>query len=59
MQGGCRATLANHDVLWQLLQGLAHRTDELELSLQHGICLDRLGEKFAILDQDLKEVLRD
>lgn len=36
------ATLADYDVFGQFLQGLAHRTNELQLTLQDGVRLDRL-----------------
>ena len=38
------ATLADHDVFGQFLQRLAHRTNELQLTLQDRVRLDRLGE---------------
>ena len=44
VEGGGAAALADHDVFGQLLQGLAHRTDELQLTLQNRVRLDRLGE---------------
>ena len=38
------ATLADHDVFGQFLQRLAHRTNELQLTLQDRVRLNRLGE---------------
>jgi len=51
--------LADYDILWQLLQWLAHRTYKLQLSLEYRVGLDRLREEFAFLAEDLEQVLGD
>ena len=38
---------------------MAHGANELQLSLEHVVRLDGLGEELTLLDENLKQVLRD
>ena len=51
--------MADDDVFWQLLQGLAHGAHELQFALQDGVRLKRPCEQLALQAQKIKQVLSD